>query len=303
MAEKARREGTPGHCPLCYKNVRQEVDGVPNVARIEIDPVRGELVRWAFGAFASGEYTLSSLRVELEERGLTARKTRDYPERAVSRSALHKMLRNPYYVGIVTWGGNTYPGNHEPLVDHATFDKVQAVLEGNNTGGDKSWRYRQYLKGTLRCGLCKELLSFTHGRGRGGEYEYLFCRGRQRMNGCTQRYIPLHLAEAAVARQYRVVQSQVNRRMPEIERAFEQLLTEHEGRSAKEAKRQRARIQRLERRQDKLIELSLDDALPVEKARSELKTLTGEIGDARARLESTQVEIGDLKARFEQLCD
>ncbi len=302
MAEKARRGGTPGHCPLGYINVRQEIDGVPNVARVEIDPGRAEHVRWAFKAFASGEYTLNSLRRELEERGLTARKTRRYPERPVSRSALHKMLRNPYYVGIVTWGGQTYPGNHEPLIDHYTFDKVQAVLEGNNTGGDKSWRYKQYLKGTLRCGMCHELLSFTHGRGKGGEYEYLFCRGRQRKNGCTQRYIPVHLAEEAVARHYRHVQAEVTRRMPEIERAFEELLEQHESRSAQEAKRQRARIQRLERRQDKLIELTYDDALPVEKARSELKSLTGEIDMARARLESTQVEIGDLRTRFGQLC-
>ena len=215
---------------------------------------------------------------------------------------LHKMLRNPYYVGIVTWGGKTYPGKHDPLIDHATFDRVQAVLEGNNTGGDKSWRYRQYLKGTLRCGFCHERLSFTHGRGKGGEYEYFFCRGRQKKNGCVQRYIPVHLAEAAVLRHYSLVQAKVSERLPEIRSAFDEMLKAHKGKAAEEASRQRARIQRIERRQAKLVELSLDDAMPVEMARDELKKLTAEMDVARSVLQDTEVEIGDLVTRFDQLC-
>ena len=65
MTEKARRGFTPGHCPLGYLNVRKEVNGVPDVARVELDPERADLVRWTFETFARGEHTLNSMLLEL----------------------------------------------------------------------------------------------------------------------------------------------------------------------------------------------------------------------------------------------
>ena len=58
---------------------------------------------------------------ELTDRGFTLRATRRYPERPVTRSTLATILRNPYYLGIVTWNGEQYTGeqSHPALIDVA----------------------------------------------------------------------------------------------------------------------------------------------------------------------------------------
>ena len=46
---------------------------------------------------------------------------------------LQKMLRNPFYAGIIRMSGQVYPGIHEPLVSKATFERVQRALDGKKT--------------------------------------------------------------------------------------------------------------------------------------------------------------------------
>lgn len=39
------------------------------------------------------------------------------------------MLRNPYYYGVVTYDGETFPGAHQPLVDQGTWNSAQQHLD------------------------------------------------------------------------------------------------------------------------------------------------------------------------------
>lgn len=92
-----------------------------------IDPVQGPLVREAFDLYANGEFTLHELRQEMWRRGL-----RTKAGNPVAKSAFAKILRNPFYCGIirVRRTGETFPGQHEPLIRKPAFDRVQAVLNG-----------------------------------------------------------------------------------------------------------------------------------------------------------------------------
>ncbi|WP_412973607.1 recombinase family protein [Pseudoclavibacter sp. CFCC 13796] len=42
----------------------------------------------------------------------------------VGRSTFFKILRNPYYIGTVRCRGAEHPGNHEPLIDIETWQRV-----------------------------------------------------------------------------------------------------------------------------------------------------------------------------------
>ena len=304
MEEKARRGGTPGIAPLGYLNVRKTVDGIANVARVEVDQTRAPHITWAFKTFAGGGYSVRSLAEALNDRGFTLRATRKLPERPVSKSTVATMLRNPYYIGIIRWGGKEYPadGSHQNLTDAATFAKVQQVLDGNNTGGDKSWRYRQYLKGTLFCGYCHRRLGFIWGRGEGGEYPYFYCLGRQQKNGCPQRYIPVAELEALVEDFYATVQDRINEHLPKLTAAFQALLQGYQAQAEAEAKRQKAIITKLKREQKKLLQLAYGDELPDDLVKDELRRITTEIAEAEKTREATAVDIGDLQARFDQFC-
>src|SRR5690606_6757697 len=67
--QKAKAGGTIGKAPTGYLNVRKVENG-REVRTVEIDPVRGPLMRFAFEAYATGEWTLRNLLAETTRRGL-----------------------------------------------------------------------------------------------------------------------------------------------------------------------------------------------------------------------------------------
>ena len=125
---------------------------------IEIDPERADLVRFAFTAYATGDWSLSRLAKELTARGLATRPTPSQPAKPVTTTGLHKILTNPYYQGTVTFRGVTYEGTHEPLVDAETWLRVQTNLDANNACGELPQKYDHYLKGTLYCACEAKLM-------------------------------------------------------------------------------------------------------------------------------------------------
>ena len=48
----------------------------------------------------------------------------------MSKSVIHKILRNPIYVGRFGWAGTEYPGVHQPTVSRQLFESVQQRLDG-----------------------------------------------------------------------------------------------------------------------------------------------------------------------------
>jgi site-specific DNA recombinase len=51
-----------------------------------------------------------------------------------TRGHLYKILSNPLYIGEVSHKGERHKGQHEPIIDTATWDKVQASLADNTQG-------------------------------------------------------------------------------------------------------------------------------------------------------------------------
>ena len=84
-------------------------------------------MRAVFELYAGCGYTLKSLRTELHERGLRTRRGG-----AVSVNGLNRVLRNPFYAGIIKVGtiGPTFKGVHEPLISMSLFERVQKVHDG-----------------------------------------------------------------------------------------------------------------------------------------------------------------------------
>lgn len=132
----------PWAAPLGYLN---QGKGKPKVP----DPERATLIRRGFELYGSAAYDLKTLRRELRLLGL--RNRRGGP---LSLNGLNKVLRNPFYTGLikVKRTGMTYPGVHEPLISLATFDRVQAVLDGKLNA-----RVRKHdflFRRLLACGHC-----------------------------------------------------------------------------------------------------------------------------------------------------
>jgi len=288
MMTKVKKGGTPGVCSLGYLNVRENIDG-KNIGIVHVDPERGPIIQWALEAFATGDYTIISLHEQLVALGLTTRPTARQGGKLVTKSFVGRMLRNPYYTGIVTWGGVQVKGNHPPLISIETFARNQAILDSHRPG-EKQRTHPHYLRSSIVCRRCGSRMCFTKAKGRGGVYDYFFCIGRhQKRNECDLPYLLVPNVETGIEEHYQTKRLTDD----QIETLRQKLLDALDTRSAhakRETKRQTKRVQVLEAQRDKLLDAFLVGSVPVDVLKRKQDTLTTEIGHAEAGLRAANME-------------
>jgi hypothetical protein len=164
-------------------------------------------MRWAFEAYASGDWTVRRLLDELTARGLTSRPSRSRPSRPLTVSHLARLLHHPYYTGVVVYRGVEYRGRHEPLVDDELWQAVQDRLAVQGFAAEKQRVHPHYLKGSVFCGQCGSRLIVSYAVNRHGKtYPYFLCLGRQqRRTDCRQKAMPIDRVEELVAEHYRTI--------------------------------------------------------------------------------------------------
>jgi site-specific DNA recombinase len=141
------------------------------------DPERAPLVRRAFEEFATGRFTKREVLANVTRLGLRSRRGA-----VVSAQTFDSMLENALYAGIVDvpeYGVRDVRGDFEPLIDEATFHRVQAVLSGRISMTSPRERNRPDfpLRGFVRCEACGRGLTASWSKGRHDRYAYYHCRG------------------------------------------------------------------------------------------------------------------------------
>lgn len=91
--------------------------------KLVIDPERAEHVRWIFARFVEiGSAT--ELARQINQRGLlTPNGNR------MDKKYLYRVLNNRAYIDEAVHKGESYPGEHESLLDRAIWDKVHTILQ------------------------------------------------------------------------------------------------------------------------------------------------------------------------------
>jgi site-specific DNA recombinase len=293
LQRKHATGGSMGPARIGYLNDHETVDG-RKVASISTDPQRVDLVKLAFELAATGAHTITTLTEMLEELGLRTRGTYKRPSKPLSRSMVHRMLRDDYYIGVVTLKGVKRPGRHEAIVDHSIFEQVQQVLDAHRASGDRAHKHSHHLIGTLHCGVCQRRLGFNRTRGNGGLYEYFACLSRISSQGrCTAPHFRARQIERNVERKYKT------HLLTAAEQAAirETLLARAHASTAearKEASRHARRVRELISHQDKLLNLYYDDGVSKEVLQAQQKRLAAEQAQAQRLADSAQFEVSDL---------
>jgi site-specific DNA recombinase len=300
ILQKAKEGGTHGPAKLGYRN---DVDYLPDGRKVPCvvpDPERASFITHAFKLFGSGLYSLSQLSDELYTLGLRSRPTRRHPSsiRKVKPSTLQRLLRDRYYLGLVPYKPGTpdqqiFPGRHDPLIDEATFDKVQALLDEYRISGERAQKHRHYLKGSVFCGECHRRLIYGPSRGKRGKvYDYFFCGSRIRCGDCSMRAnIRPHLIEEAIERHYRTRPLQVTAKdIATRTEAIESLVATSQQAVAQVKTAKTELIDKLEAQQARLLRLHLEegDAVSPNAFRKERARLDKEIEAARKSLAATE---------------
>lgn len=294
LSRKHADGGTISKAPIGYINTRERVEG-REIRTVIIDPDRAPLVRMAFDLYATGDYSISDLRDRLEEAGLRTPMTAKRSPAALSRSQVHRMLHDDYYIGVVTWDGAKNPnGRHEPLIDKATFQKVQEILKSAMLSGNRTRRHKHYLRGSLYCGYCGHRMVYHRVRGNGGVYQYFGCLSRQgRREPCEGRHLHVDHVERAVERFYasvRLTPRQLQRvRKAVKDHAAALLLT-----AKSESQRHAGRLQELQNQQQKLLHLYYKGKVAEEVLGAEQDRIEAERTEAHRWANAAAQDAGDV---------
>jgi site-specific DNA recombinase len=298
IAEKARRGGTHGVAPLGYNDTLARVNG-QEVKGVEIDEERADHIRWAFAAYATGNWSITQIEEALAERGLKSRTTQAFPGTPINHAQVHRMLTNPYYIGKVTHRGAIYDGVHEPLVSEAEFFAVQAILTSRRIAGERSWRHTHYLKGMVFCERCKGRMGWGPSTSKSGTYEYFFCLGHHTgRTDCDLPYIPSDDLEKKVEKLWCSIRFSEETIERTREFIYEELDT-IEKQSAGLLTDQQRRLQRLERQKQKLIDAYLADAITVDDMKPRQAGLLAEMADAQRVIDTSQLSSAVTRERVD----
>ncbi len=289
MAHKVEQGGSVGRAKLGYLNVRKDFSG-RLVNTIDVDPIRGPLIAWAFEQYATGNYSVAQLRDIMEEQGLTTRASPARAERPVSHSRLAGILRDPYYTGVNRYKGKLYAGRHEPLISKEVFLKAQTLLDQRSQRGDKDVTHFHYFKGIIYCARCEKngrrsRLLYSQAAGNGGVYEYFVCTAKQRRL-CDMPWLRIEVVERAVKEAIiseGFAPSNIDQLKQLVVDAVNSILM-----SDKEAKAHlRKQLTKLEAQEERLINLAATGTAAIEKVHTQLEKVSLQKAAVAEKLKNT----------------
>lgn len=133
----------PSRAPIGYTDQGTAKSKLP-------DPTMAPLVKESFELYVTGKVSLPELATHMYERGL-----RNRHGGPVTVNGFSTLLNNPFYIGImrIKKTGDTFTGNHPPLVSRVLFDQVQALLRGKTV--DRASRHEFLFSRLVRCASCR----------------------------------------------------------------------------------------------------------------------------------------------------
>lgn len=206
------------------------------------DPERAPLIVKLFELYASGQYSLNTLPIEMQRRGL-----RNKYGKPVTKGGVEAILSNPFYCGImrIKTTGAVYEGIHEPIISPGLFDTVQEVRAGKS--GKKVTKHNHLFRGLFRCQLC--MAAMTPERQKG--HVYYRCHTRECVTKC--------IAENVIEQSFRSTVGRIQLTKADEQKILADLKSWIEKRSPKRDDRHFAlQLGNLEARLDRLTDAHVD---------------------------------------------
>lgn len=164
MKERVMNGLPNGDIPFGYRRYNKD-NPVETKGYIYIVPDEAEAIKKIFQFYSTGDRSLSELATWLNEHGFRTRnkhKLKDSIDQIVTGPrpftlySARWLLHNPFFMGKVSYHGQLFDGQHEPIVNEQLFNQVQRELKkAKNRSRSSSPAFRHYLlKGIIRCIYC-----------------------------------------------------------------------------------------------------------------------------------------------------
>ena len=158
-------------------------------------PEEAEIVKMIFDKYANENWGTKKIANHLNKIGKRSKKNKEF-----AQSTVNAILKNPLYKGyirfnqVVDWekkrrrGKNPNyiltKGIHEPIIDEAVWDKVNALMQKRSTGTPRQYSGKFPLTSIAKCPECGSYMTSMYGSKRkdGSKLRYYVC-GRYHNGG------------------------------------------------------------------------------------------------------------------------
>ena len=145
---------------------------------IIVDLKKAPIIRFIFNEFSKGVHTEEEIRNKINDKGL-----RSSTGKKISAQLIHKILRDKFYISIMTTGGIEYPASHEPLVSNDVFYQCQKFIRKYNKSTNMSLQKKNEafpLRNFVLCGECSRPLTASFSTSHTGKkFPYYRCYNKQ----------------------------------------------------------------------------------------------------------------------------
>lgn len=173
MLEKAEQGVYPSRAPFGYVNTIRDGKGF-----LQVDPENTPFVVKMFELYATGQYSLLSLKKKMLADGMIYRNGKNF-----YKSAVEGILKNEFYTGVFYWKDKKYENaTHEAIISRELFAQVQRIM--TNPFKNKSRKDLFAYTGWIKCGACNCSVTEEIKKGR---YIYAHCSGYK--GKCGQPYV------------------------------------------------------------------------------------------------------------------
>jgi site-specific DNA recombinase len=257
--------------------------------RLIVNPAEAQIVRQIFESFIRARSTLVVAR-ELNAKGHRTKQYKAIKNGKVvggkrwNKVYVYRVVTNRKYLGEVVHKGQSYPGEHEAVLDRRQWDEAQRIMADNyHARADKTrQKAPALLTGIIRCGHCGKAMGASHTKRRGRRYRYYVCNHAEKngYDACPVKSVAAGQIEGAVKDRIRVIL-----RSPDlIARTFREVQAQAEGQRkdlAGQKERLEARQAELKRAIGRLARSDGNDGALV----AELTKLNEEYGQTQNQVE------------------
>lgn len=226
-------------------------------------------------------------------------------------TAVRRTLKNPLYIGKIVFKGNTYDGNHEPIITPEQFEKAQQRLK--ETAGKGYKKGVGLLAGLVWCKQCGARFGRfkSNCRKDGAIYEYYYCYSRNKVRpsmvrdpNCKNKAFPVELLNNIVLEEIKKLS---------VDPDYMEQLVDHEEEqnNIKNTEIIRREINKLSAQRSRLIDLYSVGGIPVEDLTEKVKNVNMQMDalfaemdaltkDGKITFEEAREKIKDFKDLVEQ---
>src|ERR1039458_5827479 len=170
MRHKIQEGLFPWKAPLGYRSVTL---GAKKTEPDAPEQPSFGLLQQAWREMATGSFTKAEIRQILTRRGMRTRSGKP-----LSPQSIDWIFGDPFYAGVVRdpWSGEEHLGRHIPMIDRATFARVQQIFSRRGRKvAHESIRPDFPLRTFVRCVQCQLGLTGSFSRGRSQSYPSYHC--------------------------------------------------------------------------------------------------------------------------------